>query len=342
MTKLVDLIDEGVRELVDLGAAPGVAAAVTSADETIAAAAYGVKRVGLEDVISVEDAMHIGSCTKAMTATIIAKAVDDGHLDWTSPITRWLSEPLHPDRSRVNLIDLLAHRAGIPPYDEEEHIATLPPFASQPMQQRAELATLVLNAEPVAKVGEEFIYSNAGYAIAAAVCEAATGVDWETAIADMFAGVDIKMGLGWPATLNSDGPWGHRLVDGHHVPHDPTDAYQLAGWIATAGDVHMSTAEMMKWARLNLRGLGGSSDFLRTDTWRTLHSPHGQAGLGWGIQDVMGKVCSVHSGSAGTFTTLVVLLHEPQIGIVVNANAGEESSEAGLVEFLKAIVAEVV
>ena len=64
----------------------------------------------------------------------------------------------------------------------------------------------MLNAEPVAKVGEEFIYSNAGYAIAAAVCEAATGVDWETAIADMFAGVDIKMGLGWPATLNSDGP----------------------------------------------------------------------------------------------------------------------------------------
>ena len=55
----------------------------------------------------------------------------------------------------------------------------------------------------------------------------------------------------------------------------------------------------------------------------------------------MGEVGSVHSGSAGTLTTLVVLLHEPQIGIVVNANAGEESSEAGLVEFLKAIVAEV-
>ena len=62
-------------------------------------------------VISVEGAMHIGSCTKAMTATVVAKAVDDGHLDWTSPITEVArgaasSGPLEP----VNLIDLLAQQ----------------------------------------------------------------------------------------------------------------------------------------------------------------------------------------------------------------------------------------
>lgn len=341
MSSLDDLLVEGVNELVSQGVAPGATAAVTAHDWTIAAAASGVRKLGETDAMTVDDPMHIGSCTKAVTATIIARAVEAGHLSWDAPVTTWLPNPVHSGRTQVNLIDLLSHRAGLAPYEEDYQIAELPPLSPIPIEQRAELTSIVMLEELETVVRDEFKYSNAGFAVAASVCETATSIPWETAVSDLSSSLGIEAGLGWPASEGRQAPWGHVLEDGVLTPHDPDDGYQIEGWIAPAGDVRISATEMCKWMRLHLGGIAGSTDFLAAESWRVMHTKHGRAGLGWGIQEISGQPASVHSGSAGTFSTLVVLLHKSQVGIVINANSGEEASAAAQVALLREVVARV-
>ena len=63
------------------------------------------------------DQVHLGSCTKAMTATLIGKLVDEGLLSWSSTIRSVfpeLASQIHPDFQAATLSHLLTHRAGLP------------------------------------------------------------------------------------------------------------------------------------------------------------------------------------------------------------------------------------
>src|SRR6187455_2314446 len=62
---------------------PGLVAAVVSGRELVAIGASGVRKRGDETPITTNDQMHLGSCTKAMTATLAAILVEDGKLQWT-------------------------------------------------------------------------------------------------------------------------------------------------------------------------------------------------------------------------------------------------------------------
>ena len=56
------------------------------------------------------DQVHIGSCTKAMTATLIGMLVESGLLTWSTTIRDVfpeLASRLHPDFQKVTLSQLL-------------------------------------------------------------------------------------------------------------------------------------------------------------------------------------------------------------------------------------------
>src|SRR4051794_5116389 len=61
---------------------PALAAAVVRGDRVVGAAAVGVRELGKEAKVMLDDRFHIGSCTKTMTAMLIARLVDQGKLTW--------------------------------------------------------------------------------------------------------------------------------------------------------------------------------------------------------------------------------------------------------------------
>lgn len=86
-----------------------------------------------------------------------------------------------------------------------------------------------------------FSYSNAGYSIAAAMAERATGVQFETITAQrLFTPLSIAGSAGWPAALRPDARWGHTGGARVYVAEDPFGAYQLPSIIAPAGDISMT------------------------------------------------------------------------------------------------------
>src|SRR5215210_1082981 len=56
---------------------PGMVAAVIEGDRVVAAGAAGVRSRGGRERVTLADQFHIGSCTKAMTATVCAMLVEE-------------------------------------------------------------------------------------------------------------------------------------------------------------------------------------------------------------------------------------------------------------------------
>src|SRR2546423_15587040 len=64
----------------------GMAAAVLRGERIIAQGADGVRKRGTGQRITFDDRFHLGSCTKAMTATLVAMLVEEDNLNWTTTL----------------------------------------------------------------------------------------------------------------------------------------------------------------------------------------------------------------------------------------------------------------
>ncbi len=95
----------------------GMAAAVLRGERIIAQGAGGVRKRGTAERITLEDRFHLGSCGKAMTATLVAMLVEEGKLNWTTTLGALFADlvkPMHPAWEKVTLRQVLAHRSGLP------------------------------------------------------------------------------------------------------------------------------------------------------------------------------------------------------------------------------------
>src|SRR5688572_27585103 len=94
----------------------GMAAAVLRGERIIAQGVAGVRKRGTAERITIADRFHLGSCTKAMTATLVAMLVEEGKLNWTTTLSELFADtvkPMHPAWEKVTLRQVLAHRAGL-------------------------------------------------------------------------------------------------------------------------------------------------------------------------------------------------------------------------------------
>ena len=118
----------------------------------------------------VTDQIHIGSCTKAMTATLIGMLVDEGKLTWGSTIGEVFpdqAEQVHPDFQAVTLSHLLTHRAGLPP---RRPLVAAPGPRRRP-NSASRSSTAWLEEPPRHRPGSTYEYSNVGYALAGLMAE---------------------------------------------------------------------------------------------------------------------------------------------------------------------------
>jgi D-alanyl-D-alanine carboxypeptidase len=319
--------------------APAASGIVVSQDAVVAQGAVGVRRLGDDTPVTVYDKFHIGSCGKAMTATICAVLVHRGLMRWSiTPLEVFpeLEGHVHPQFEKITLEMLLRHTAGIPPYTRDEHFEDLPPLEGSAREQRTTFARWLLTERaPVSEPGTGCCgaYSNAGYAIAAALAEASSGASWQELLRDFLAQpLGIEVGTGWPALQDPEQPWGHWFKDGNLVPHPPDDDYTLHPFMAPAGDVHLSMPDYGCFLQMHLRALQGKNTLLPAELLRHLHN-HGRpgVGLGWGVGTSKNRkigVVSNHMGGGGTFVCVAGISHSRDRAVAMATNAGDEANES--------------
>lgn len=310
---------------------PALAVAIADSKGIVESAVVGRLKKDGQEKAKLEHRFHIGSCTKAMTATMIATLVDDELLTWETKIVDVfpeLNDRIRPEYRQVDLRQLLTHTAGIVPgtdggSEEGRYVNSLTGTSTK---QRLKMLGPILNREPVAAPGTAMKYSNLGYGIAAAMAEHVAGQTWETLMRErLFEPLDMaSAGFGWPATEERpDEPLGHFDRPEGIVPVAIDHPYKLAPALGPGGNVHCTIDDLARFARMHLRGLRGEETILKADTLKKLHQPAlDDYAMGWVSRDVGGEAAQWHNGSAGTFFAWMTVWPEHDLAIVVITNAG--------------------
>lgn len=120
-TQPVTRLDDVLEPLRAKHGLPALAGAVVSKGQ-IAAAAVGARLLNTGKKVTVNDRFHLGSDTKAMTATLAGMAVEAGKLRWDTTIGDALGAKvpgIEPRLAAVTLEQLLSHSGGIPSDTDE-------------------------------------------------------------------------------------------------------------------------------------------------------------------------------------------------------------------------------
>jgi CubicO group peptidase (beta-lactamase class C family) len=311
---------------------PAVEVCAVRSGGTIEVVSVGVRKVGQADPVQVSDLFHLGSMTKAMTATMIATLVQEGRLRWDMTMVQafpaFAREMTAVYRS-VTLEQLLTHTSGLPRYTTDLEWLSIPPFTGTPTEQRLAFAHMLLTKPPLGPPGV-YRYSNAGYAVAAAIAERVTGQSWEQLMQSrVFGPLGIHAAYGWPLLSGADEPWGHRIKNGVVTPHNPADHYRVPTVLVPAGDVSMSITDYAKFAQLHLAGLEGIDGALGSSGLiLRLHQPVLEYSCGWHEQVIDGVPTSWHRGTCDTFDAFVLLQPSRDIGIIAFTNADGDNAAA--------------
>lgn len=315
---------------------PAIAAASFSLG-TVDVAASGVRRLGQGARVTTRDLFHVGSLAKGMTATAIGTLVDRGVMSWSLTLADAfpeLASTMHPAYRTVTLAELLQNRAGVPGLNDLEDFMTLPEFAGDGTAQRRAFAGWLLAQAPAVDRGT-YLYSTAGFALAAAMAECRSGRSWEALVREeVLAPLGASMFVGWPLEAGPNEPCGHMLDGSTLRAVDPSEGHIPAA-LAPGGDVSMTVGDFAKYAQLHLRALCGQPGLLADSTWTRLHTPVGDYAMGWSVLEGGGNTVLTHTGNPATFYAVVVLYRNQRHGFVVLVNADTPDRDEAVAEIIQ-------
>ncbi len=311
---------------------PAMAGAIVTSHGLQMLGAVGVRKRGTAVAVTLNDLWHLGSDTKAMTATLASKLVERGKLKWDTTVSEVfpdLAPDFDPGFKEVTLRHLLSHRAGLAANLNWGRIARQGTL----QEQRREAVKEGLSAKPQHAPGSAYLYSNLGYVIAGAMIERVTGRPWEDSMrSEIFAPLKMASagfgGLGAPGQI--DEPWGH-VTGGKPVKdHGPT--VDNPAVIGPAGTVHCTLQDWAKFIADQLRGLRGEPGLLQPETYRELARPPfgGDYALGWQTVERSwggGQVLN-HCGCNTMYYANAWLAPERDFAVLVCANQGLDAFDA--------------
>jgi CubicO group peptidase (beta-lactamase class C family) len=321
---------------------PGLALLVFDTQGTLAQATVGHRLRGKKALLSPQDSFQLGSCTKAMTATLLAMLVEEGKLRWNSTLGEVFPEykaQMQGDWAQISLINLLSNRSGAPEnLDSDGLWRQLWQRKGSPQEQRLQLLRGVIKHPPLFPAGSQYLYSNAGFALAGAMAEKVTGQDWESLMTQrIFQPLGMaSAGFGPPGKLhNLSQPWGHNR-EGKAIPPDLNADNPAA--IGPAATVHASLPDWAKFARIHLVGekqgwvINGRKQ-LSAAAFKKLHTPLGDSyALGWIATERAwaGGTALTHSGTNTFFFVVNWLSLSKGRGVLVATNQGGDSASQAL------------
>ncbi len=308
---------------------PALAAGAVKEGRTVAAGAVGLRKVGSDKAVTLKDKFHIGSCTKAMTATLAAIILQQGKVKWDSTLTDIFPERrerINPRFRSVTLEMLLTHRAGL------AHDGTNYGKAGTPVvEQRLAYMDSILSHPPAHEL-DTFNYSNAGYLIAGAILERVTGKSWEELMREkLFKPLEMpSAGFGFaPTDRQIDQPWGHVLKDGKFMARYG-DNHRALG---PAGTVHCSVEDYLKFAGLHASMGSRPAGLITKGLCQKLHQPaKGDYAMGWIVAErtwARGKALT-HAGSNTLNYFVVWVAPQLDFALAVATNAGDDKTFGAL------------
>ncbi len=327
---------------------PGLAVGVIVDGEVVFARTRGELAAGTGQRIDRDTLFKIASNSKAMTAAVLARLVDQGRLQWTDPVVKHLPDfRMYDDwvTREIQVRDLLIHNSGLGPGAGDLMLWPEPNLFS-----RADVIHGLRYLKPIYSFRSRYAYDNTLYIVAGEVAAAAGGAPFHELLRrELFqplgmrrcqAGQWRRDEVGNVAQPHARGEDGRQHVAGVD-PEIIEDVPMLA-----AGGIRCSLDDMLRWAAMWLQpehhgldpqGRPYLSAAQRDEVWKT-HMPmplsarmrdwdnsHFSAyGYGWRLTDVDGTWKVSHTGTLSGMYSSLTLLPEKGVGIVLLANGNME------------------
>jgi CubicO group peptidase (beta-lactamase class C family) len=341
---------------------PGIAVAVFNPDSIIAIGAAGTRKIHSGVPMIYTDKMQIASIAKTMTATVIARLIEDSLLSWTTTLAQIYPElftAMQPVYRNVTIEMLLRHTAGLPQWMSNDGIVkswTKKYRRASATEQRYEAVKYMLTHPPGYTPGTRNYYTNDSYLVLGNICERATGKTCENLFREyIFAPLKMESsGFGEPwADASLDNPWGHVKKGDEYIPYDPDPrGYGEIPFGTPYGNiVHGSVTDLAKYGIWHMRGDLGLDSGLSSSAFRKLH--HAEAIQVASATQVFaagffneGRVDSAarwtnvqHWGYAARGRTLLWFSPQARVGVVILTNGTEEDEVKGMQPLSETVIA---
>lgn len=327
-------------DLIKNDSIPEIAFAVVTKDSILISKVIGYHKIDEKNEKSTacdDDYFHLGSNTKAITGFIAACLVEQNKINWDTkffdlfPESRGKTNPAYFD---ITLEDLLTHQAKLQSFAGASDFKNTPNFGGEKRQKRTKFVEYVLTL-PVISDEKTYNYSNAGYSVASVMLEKVSGKSWEDLVLDVLKNkLHINYAIGWPNRNFENQPWGHWIEDGKLVPVSPETDYNL-NLIEPGGDLSMQLKDYIKFIQLNIKGLSGEDNIIKSETYKYIHNTRNTYAIGWENRTSDANQISTHAGSDGSFLSYVQIDRNQLIGYIVIMNCGSKNAEDGIVKIIK-------
>ncbi|MHA2041587.1 MAG: serine hydrolase [Candidatus Thorarchaeota archaeon] len=331
--------DMHLQETLDLWSAPGLAAVVLKDNEVVYSKGFGYRDIESK-IPMTKDTIHpIASCTKSFTSTAIAMLVDEGKLEWNTPIQEFIPRFRLKDSvasSHVTIVDMLSHRTGLPRHDLVWIDAE---FTYDQILER------LPHLDPSADIRLKFQYCNLMYLAASVIIEELSGMSYNEFVAKrIFKPLRMKNSnfsvTDMQKTPNYAKPY---KIDYQKEEFDIIECDFVVNDAATgAGCINASIDDMGKWLAFHLNnGKVGAKQLVSPVNLRMTHNPviidsaEGQLSmyvpnqkwfrmqtlaLGWGVQMYRGYRQVTHSGGIDGSSSRMAFFPDEDIGVMAIVN----------------------
>jgi len=250
---------------------------------------------------------HIGSCTKSITATLMAILIEEeafgAGVTWSSLLPTFLPEATGTPYEEVTLKQLLGMQSSIP-----RNIPLLwlgfELIAGKPLEkQRRDAALLAMDSTPDGTPGLKDVYSNWAYIVAGHIQERATKMLWEDLVIEK---VFLPLGISLDSTTSFGAPSGLTDAGGHiGVAPIPCTVCDGPAIYASAGGFSARTVAMATYLSWHVSCHNGQHGnlLLSQQSCQTLHTPVDRSissyALGWRCLGTGDDLECLHGGTNG-------------------------------------------
>ncbi len=332
-----DSLDQFIQREMVRWQIPGVAVAVVKDGKIIVSKGYGVREAGKPGNVDENTLFMIASNSKAFTGTSIAMLDYEKRLSLDDKVTKWLpSFKLFDELATrdVTIRDLLCHRIGLETFQGD--------FLNWGSNlSRKELIDRFSLHKPTYSFRSKWGYCNLAFLTAGEIIPMVTDTTWDDYIYyHFFKPLKMNHSSTKFSMLLKDvnACKAHTLVDQKItvIPYASVDN------LGPAASINSSVKDLSNWLLMNidsgkfegntivpwqaLVNVRSSQMVIREPRSAMAPSTHFLTyGLGWELEDYIGRKIMYHSGGADGFVTATCFVPEEKLGIVVLTNSDANS-----------------
>lgn len=319
---MISAIDSIIEASID-PQGPGLAVAVAQNGDCLHCKGYGLANLEWSVPVTTDTVFRLATLTKPFTATAILLLYQQGKLDLSDTVTSYFPD-FPADWNAITIEHLLTHTSGIKNYNDLDGFIRI--WSRADLSPR-ELVTLFADLPLDFAPGSQFAYTNSDYVLLGLLIETLSGMSYDEFIrAHIFAplgmsrsyymlrGTIIPQRAAGYVRASQNNPYAYR---GYlHAPfRSVTTSYSSGGLGSTLED-------LLVWDNaLRANSLLGVD--LQTRVLTPTVLTNGQTssyGLGWYIEERLGRSVAYHRGDIEGFTTLMFRFLDLPITLILLAN----------------------